>query len=233
MPAVLHRGPVAAQALGGGVDARHVADEADPAVAVGDEVGDAVAGAAEAVRQDDVGVDSPGRAVHEHRGHARLYLRLQIAVVVVGRDHDQPVHAARAQRENQFLLAVRVLRAGTVDQQRAVGTGHLLDRAAQRAVEGVGEVLQDQPDACGAALAEHPGAVVAAEAQRLDSLLDAPLGVRGDPRLAVDHAGDRLQTDSRTRRYVLHGRTVSVAVIGSAGGLGHDVLSCPVVHGDA
>src|SRR5690606_32049240 len=111
----------------------------------------------------------------------------------------------------QFLLTLRVLRARTVDQQRAVRAGHLLHRAAQRAVEGIGEILQDQSDAGGAALAAHPRAVVAAEAQRLDGLLHPALGLRGDTRLAVHHARDRLQTLPGAGRHVLHRRTVAVA----------------------
>ncbi|BFO19398.1 hypothetical protein SHKM778_57860 [Streptomyces sp. KM77-8] len=59
--------------------------------------------------------------------------------------------------------------------------GHLLDRPAQRPVERVREILQDQTDAGRAALAQHPRAVVAAEAERLDRLLDAALRFRRDP----------------------------------------------------
>lgn len=233
MLAVLHGGSIAAQTLGGGVDARHVTDEPDPAVAVRDEVGDAVARTAEAVGEDDVRVDLSGGAVHEDRGDTRLYLGLQIAVVVTGRDDHEPVHTACAQREDQLLLAVRVLGAGAVDQQGAVGAGHFLDRPAQRTVERVRQILQYESDARRTPLAEHPRAVVAPEAQRVDRLLYAALGVGGDSWLAVDYTRYRLQTDPGTRRDVLHRGTVAVAALGSAGGLGHDALSCPVVHGAA
>ncbi len=203
-----------------------------------DEVGDPVAGAAVVVGQHHVRVDPSGRAVDEHGRHTRPDLRLQVAVVVPGRDHHQTVHPARAQGQRQLLLALGVLGAGTVDQQGAVRAGHLLDGAAERAVERVREILQHQADARRPALAQHPGAVVAAEAERLDRLLHPALGVRGDPGLAVDHPGDRLQSDPGARRHVLHRRPVAVPVRGkavcAAGGLGHDasVLSLVrLVHG--
>ncbi len=198
-----------------------------------DEVGDAAAGTAEVVRQDHVGLDVPGRAVHEHRGDTRLELRFQIPVVVAGRDHHKTVHPPRAQGQHQLLLAFRVLRAGAVDQQGAVRAGHLLDRPAQRPVERVRQVLEDQADAGRTALAQHPRAVVAAETEGVDRLLDPPLRLRGDPRLPVHHPGDRLEPDSGACRDVLHGRPGAVARCGSEGGLGHGAVSCPVVHGGA
>ena len=70
-----HRLAVAAQPLGRGVDARLVADEADPAVAVRDEVGDAVAGPARVVGEHHVRVEPAGRPVHEHGGDAGVDLR--------------------------------------------------------------------------------------------------------------------------------------------------------------
>lgn len=143
---------------------------------------------AEAVREDHVRVDPARRTVDEHGGDPRLHLGLQITVVVTCRDDDEAVHPAGAQREHELLLALRVLGAGTVDEQCAVGARHLFHGAAQRAVEGVREVLQDQADGRGAALAQDACAVVAAETERLDGLLDAALGVGGDSRLAVHHA---------------------------------------------
>lgn len=71
--------------------------------------------------------------------------------------------------------------------------GHLLHGAAQRAVEGVRQILQDQADGGRTPLAQHAGAVVAAEAQRVDRLLYAALGVGRDAGLAVHHPGDRLE----------------------------------------
>lgn len=72
-------------------------------------------------------------------------------------------------------------------------------------------------------------AVVAAEAQGLDGLLDAAFGVGGDPRFAVHDAGHRLEAHSGARRDVLHGRAVAVTAVGAAGGAVHGGLSCPVV----
>ena len=226
-PGVLHGRAVAAQPLGGGVDAG--LSPMKPIRRWPWAIRWATPSRAPPKLSESTTSASirPGRAVHEHRGDARLDLGLQIAVVVTGRDHDQPVHPAGAQRQHQLLLAVRVLGAGAVDQQRAVGAGHLLHRAAQRAVEGVGEILQDQADAGRTALAQHPRAVVAAEAERLDRLLDAALGVRGDARLAVHHPGDRLQAHSGAGGDVLHGRPVAVAGLGVTGGPA--TVRCPVV----
>lgn len=176
-----HCRAVAAQSLARGVDARLVTDEADPAMAVRDEVGHRVLGAAEVVGDHDVRVDPAGRAVHEDGGYPGRDLRLQIAVVVGGRDDDQPVHPPCAQREHQLLFAVRVLGAGAVDQQRAVVAGDFLDSAVERTVEGVGEILQHQTDAGRTPLAQDPGGVVTAEPQGGDGFLDASFGVRGDP----------------------------------------------------
>ena len=82
-PRVGHGRAVAAQPLRRGVDARLVADEADPAVAVRDQVGDAVARAPPKLSDEDhVRVDPARRTVHEHGGDAGLDLGLQIAVVV-------------------------------------------------------------------------------------------------------------------------------------------------------
>lgn len=187
---------------------------------------DTVPGAAEVVREHHVRVDLPGRAVHEDGGDPGGDLRLQIPVVVPGGNHDQPVHPARAEREDQLLLPLGVLGTRPVDEQRAVGAGHLFHGAVQRPVEGVGEVFEDQADARGAALAQHASAVVAAEPEGLDGLLHPALGVRRDSRLAVHHPRHCLETDSGARGDVLHRRPVAVAGLGVAGGLGHGAVSC-------
>ncbi len=207
------------------MDARLVADEADPAMAVRDEMGHRVLGAAEVVGDHDVRVDPAGRAVHEHGGYPGRDLRFQIAVVVGGRDDDQPVHPPGAQREHQLLFAARVLGAGAVDQQCAVVAGDFLDGAVERAVEGVGEILQHQADAGRTPLAQDPGGVVTAESQSGDGFLDASFGVRGDPWFAVDHAGDRLEADPGARRDILHRGPGAIAAGGAPRGVGHGVRS--------
>ena len=142
----------------------------------------------ELVQTRDAFVAAARRAVDEDGGDARLHLGLQVAVVVAGGDHDEAVHPPGTEREDELLLVLRVLGAGTVDQQCAVRAGHFLHGAAQRAVEGVGEVLQHEADGRGPALAQDARAVVAAEPESLDGLLHAALGVRGDTGLAVHHA---------------------------------------------
>lgn len=113
------------------MDVRLVADEADAAVAVGDEVGDAVPRAAGVVAEDDVRVDAAGRAVDEDRGDAGGDLGLQVAVVVAGGDDHQTVDPPCAEGQYKLLLAVGVLRAGPGEQKRPVGAGEVLDGPAQ------------------------------------------------------------------------------------------------------
>ena len=192
-------------------------------------MGDAVPGAARVVGEHHVGVDPARGAVHEDGGDARLDLRGQIAVVVARGDHDQAVHPAGAEGQHEFLLAPRVLGARPGEQQRAVRPRHVLDGAAERCVEGVGEVFQHQADAGGAAGAQQPSAVVAPEAEGVDRRLDPRDGVRGDTRFLVHHARDRLESDARSRGDILHGGPVAVTVLGSAGGSA--TVFCPVVHG--
>ncbi|GAB3869591.1 hypothetical protein GCM10027610_129450 [Dactylosporangium cerinum] len=84
---------VAALPFGRGVDVRAVPDERDPAVAVPEQVRGAGVGAAVVVEQDRVDVDVAGRAVGEDRVHPHLQLGQQVAVVVTGRHHDEPVDA--------------------------------------------------------------------------------------------------------------------------------------------
>lgn len=201
---VLHGRPVAAQPLGGRVDARLVTDEPDAAMAVGDEVGHAGPGAAVAVGQDDVRVDLAGGTVDEHRCDACLDLGLQVAVVVSRRNNDQSVHPSSTEGECQLLFPFGVFGARSVDEQGAVRSCHFLHRAAQGTVEGVRQVLKHQTDGGSSALAQDTGAVVAPEPQGIDGFLHPSFGLDGDPGFAVHYARHGLQTDSCTRSDVLH-----------------------------
>ena len=135
------------------------------------------------VGEHHVRVEPARGAVHEDGRDARLDLRRQVAVVVARGHHHQAVHPAGAERQHQLLLTARVLRARPGEQQRPVRTRHVLDRAAQRRVEGVRHVFQHQPDARRAAGAQQPRAVVAPEAERVDRGLDAGHGLRASPRV--------------------------------------------------
>ena len=68
----------------------------------------------------------------------------------------------------------------------------------------------------GAALAQHPRAVVAAEAEGLDGLLHPAFGVGGDTRFAVDHPGDRFQADTGPGGDIFHGGPIAVAGLGAS-----------------
>jgi hypothetical protein len=104
-----HRFLIALVALRSRVDLEVVPDEPDPAVPLPDEVGDAGACPASVVREDRVGVDHPGGAVHEYRRDPRGDFRQQIPVIAGGGNDDQTVDAPRAEGEGQFLLALRIL----------------------------------------------------------------------------------------------------------------------------
>ncbi len=97
---------VAAPALGRGEHRQAVAEEGDPAVAVGDQVLDRRARAAGVVAQHGVARHEARRAVDEHERGARLAVAQQVALVArAGHDH-QPVHAARGERLGQLALAL-------------------------------------------------------------------------------------------------------------------------------
>ena len=182
-----------------------VPDEPDPAVPLPDEVGDAGARAANVVREDRVGVDHPGRAVHEYRRDPRGDFRQQIPVIAGGGNDDQPVDAPRAQGEDQFLLALRILIARSGEKQRAVPVRHIFHRPRERGVERVANVLHDQPDGGGLPLPQQPGAVVAAEAELVDGVADPAGRLRCHPGFVVDHPGHGLERHPRAGRHVFHG----------------------------
>ena len=124
-----------------------VAEEADPAVAGGQQVRGGREGAAGVVAQHAVGVDEGRRAIDEHERHAGVALGLQVGVVAARRHHDQPVDAAREERLRELALARAVLVGAADQRQHAAGTRDGLDAAEHRGVERVRDVLEDEPDA--------------------------------------------------------------------------------------
>jgi hypothetical protein len=82
----------------------------------------------------------------------------------------------------------------------------VLDRAGDRRVERVGDVLDDQAERAGAAMAQAAGEIVAGEAQPGDGRPHALGRVGPHAGLAVDHAGHRLEAHACGARDVAHRR---------------------------
>ena len=70
--------------------------------------------------------------------------------------------------EDQLALALGVLLARAGDEDVAASVRGVLDRARDRRVERVGDVLDDQPERVGAPVAQRAGDVVAREPQPRD-----------------------------------------------------------------
>ena len=195
---------VAGQALGGGVELGRVGDQRDPLVAVGEQVLDRRACAAEVVEQHAVGVEPDRRAVEEHdRG---VHGAFEVVVVARGGDEQQGVDTAAQQRLHELALALGVLLARRRDQQVAALASGRLDRLRDRRVERVGDVLDDEAErGGGAALAQRAREVVALEAELVDRVAHPRGGRHGDAGLLVDDAGDRLQAHAGPHGDVAHG----------------------------
>ena len=82
-------------------------------------------------------------------------------MVGAGRDDDDAVDAARAQRADQLLLAAAVLVAAAGEDEHAALARAVLDGAVQRRHERVGDVLEHEAD-------RRRLAVEAAQARRVD-----------------------------------------------------------------
>ena len=137
-------------------------DAGDPRVAVGDQVLDGAAGAAEVVEQHRVGLDPLRRAVEEDGARGGR----DVAVVGAGGHDQQRVDAAPQQRADQLALALGVLERGGGDEQEPALARDGLDGLGDRRVERVGDVLDHEPERRGgAALAQRAREVVALEAR--------------------------------------------------------------------
>src|SRR6266550_170905 len=147
-------------------------------------------GASQVVRGHAVRIEMPGRSIEEDEGGARSLLDVEIGVVVARRHDDDPVDAPVAKRADQLALAARVLVAASGEDEHVPGTSRILDRAMERGGEGVGYVLQDEPDRLGLAAEppEHRRVRVTPIMELLDRTPDLLLERRADARLAVDDA---------------------------------------------
>jgi hypothetical protein len=194
-----------ARPLAGGVDDLGVGQAGDAAVAVGHEVLHGTAGAARVVEEHRVGGDPARRPVQEHRRGPGAELADEVGVVLA-RGHDEHgVDPAAQQGRRQLPLALGVLGARARDEQEPAGLRHGLDGLGDEGVEGVGEVLDDQPERRRrAALAQAAREVVALEAEGADGRGHPGRRLGGDAGLAVDHARDGLQAHARPSGDVPH-----------------------------
>ena len=128
-------------------------------------------------------------------------------------DDDDAVDAAAHQRLDDGALAGRRALGRGGDELVLPDARLALDGRADLRVEGVGEVLDDEGDGEGPALAHEAGAVVATEAEPLDDGAD-PLGRVGTHAgLVVDHARDGLDRDVGLGGDVGHGRAGGCPVV--------------------
>ena len=197
---------VSAIALGGGEHVWAVAEEADPAVAGGDQVLDRGAGAAGVVGDGRVGVDEARRAVYEGQREARRPLAQEVGVVADGAGDDQPVDAARHERVGQLALAVGLLVGAADEGEHAALAGNVLDPAMHRAEERVRDVLEDHADRRRQAVRppQRARGEVVAVAQQRDRVAHALGEVGSHTGTAVDHPRDRAEAHAGDRRDLAH-----------------------------
>jgi hypothetical protein len=146
--------------------------------------------------------------VHEDHRHAGLEVTQEVGVVALdGRDHE-PVHPAVAKPVDELALALRILVGAADEREHAPGASHLLDPAVNRGEEGIGDVLDDQPDAGRGAIGtpQRAGGEVAPVSEERHGLADA-LGEIGAHRsVAVHHARHGARADPREGGHVVHRR---------------------------
>jgi hypothetical protein len=126
-------------------------------------------------------------------------------VLRAGRHDQQRVDQSPQQAQGQLALARRVLLARSGDEDVAARVGSVLDGARDRRVEGVGDVLDDEPQGSGAAPPQAAGEVVAGEAEATDGRVHARCRVGAHAALAVHHARHRLDAHTRGAGDVSHG----------------------------
>jgi len=133
---------------------------------------------------------------------------MEVAVIRAGRDDDDAVDAARAERADQLLLATRVLVAAAGEDENPAVASAVLNGAVEGGHERVGDVLQHEADRRRLAV-EAPQARrvdVAPVVKSLDRGFDARLHLGADTRLSVHDAGDGGQSDTGERSNVVHRR---------------------------
>ncbi len=125
-------------------------------------------------------------------------------MVVAGGDDEQRVDPAPQQAPHELALALGVLLAGARDEHVPVSVRGVLHRAGDRRVERVGDVLDDEAQRAGSAMAQGASEVVAGEAQERDGGLDASGGVGAHAGLLVHDARNGLQAHARRACDVSH-----------------------------
>ena len=129
-----------------GPDVIAVAQVADPAMALVDQMLDRLERAPPVVHQHRVGLEVVGGPVDADHLDAERLLFLQEAVTARDRHHDQAVHPAGAERGDHLTLPGQAV-IGAADQHHAVvQPGGVLHRPGQRREEGVGQIVDQQAD---------------------------------------------------------------------------------------
>jgi mannose-6-phosphate isomerase len=130
-------------------DVLAVAEVADAAVAVPDQVPDRRVRALPVVHQHGVDLQVRGRPVHADDLDAEILLGTQEPVVAGRRDEDYPVHPPRGERGDDLALAGQAVVRAADEHHAGMQPGGVLHRAGQRGEERVGDVVHQQADGLG------------------------------------------------------------------------------------
>lgn len=137
---------IASIPLRGGGDRHQIAQVSDAPVPVLDQVHEAQAHARLIIGEHAVRIEKGGRPVDEDHGRPGAALAQEVAVIVTGRDDDQPVDPSRGKRRDQLLLACLILVGAAGEHQDAPFEGDVFDFAMQRRGKRVGHVLEQDAD---------------------------------------------------------------------------------------
>ena len=138
--------PAAAESLVCRRDGEEVAEKADAAMSVTEEVLNSCSGPLDVVGRDAVGVQVARRPVDEHERGTRPSLLVQIRMVVTRGHDDDPVDPAVAERADQLAFTVRILVAAPGEDEHAAFAGRVLDGAMKCGRERVRHVLEHESD---------------------------------------------------------------------------------------
>ena len=144
---------VSGVAFARGADVGPISEVRDAPVTVIDQVGDCSDGALVVIRSDGVGGDEGWVAVEEHDLGSRALLPDKVAMVATRRYHEQAIRATVDQCPREILFLGRVLVETAGQHEDAAGSGDLLDRPVHHSGKRIGDVLQQQTDGRGAAVA--------------------------------------------------------------------------------
>ena len=152
---------------------------------VTDEMGRGIECGLVVVNLDEVRGKAGRRAVDEHDGHAP---GVEPGVVVAGRGEQEPGDPPLHHAPDDVAFPLRIT-PGARNQHGPAVTGHLqLHRVDDLGEERVGDGLDDEPDRGVGSRAQRPSHLVWLEAQVVHCVPDALTGIRGDPRIVVEHA---------------------------------------------